>query len=122
MKTFAAALFAASASAELMTSVDYAFMSFVSSFNKMYATAEEFAVRKEHYAAISEAIDAINSNPDIVLIQLGMNDSKKGNYDSNRFHSDYVKMIKEIKELPSNPQIFLIIPTPLYKDGESQMS
>ena len=31
-------------------------------------------------------------------------------------------MIKEIKELPSNPQIFLIIPTPLYKDGESQMS
>ena len=63
MKTFAAALFAASASAELMTSVDYAFMSFVSSFNKMYATAEEFAVRKEHYAAISEAIDAINSNP-----------------------------------------------------------
>ena len=66
--------------------------------------------------------DAVNSKPDIVIIQLGMNDAKAGNYDGQRFHDDYVKMIKQFQELPTKPQIFLVIPTPLYKDGESKMS
>ena len=46
MKTFAASLFAAVASAELMTQFDYEFMRYVSDHGKQYATVEEFKVRQ----------------------------------------------------------------------------
>lgn len=45
--------------------------------------------------------DALKSKPDIVIIQLGMNDSKAGNYDGSAFRHDYLKMIKQFKDLPT---------------------
>lgn len=56
MKTFAASLFTAVASAELMTSMDYAFMRYVSSHSKMYQTVEEFNLRKAAYALVDEHV------------------------------------------------------------------
>jgi len=49
MKTFAAALFAFVASAEVMTSLDYAYIHYVSTHNKFYSTVEEFNMRKARY-------------------------------------------------------------------------
>jgi len=63
MKTFAAALFAAVASAELMTETDYKFMSYISKWGKMYATVEEFLARKELFKSTDAEIQAINNNP-----------------------------------------------------------
>ena len=63
MKTFAAALFAAVASAELMTETDYKFMSFISKWGKMYATVEEFMARKEIFSNMDKHIEIVNSNP-----------------------------------------------------------
>lgn len=57
---------------------------------------------------------ALASEPDIVVILLGMNDSKKGNFDKAMFETDYKKMISDFQALNSKPLIFPCIPTPLY--------
>ena len=63
MKTFAASLFAAVGSAELMSTMDYAFMRYISQYSKMYDTVEEFLLRKERYAKTDEHVESVNSNP-----------------------------------------------------------
>jgi len=63
MKTFTASLFAAVASAELMTSMDYAFMRYISTHSKMYQTRKEFNLRKEAYALVDEHVQRVNSDP-----------------------------------------------------------
>ena len=59
---------------------------------------------------------ALKSEPDIVVMLLGMNDSKKGKYDKKLFQKDYIRMITDFKELKSKPAIFPVIPTPLYAE------
>ena len=60
---------------------------------------------------------ALLTDPNVVIIMFGTNDSKKGNWDRNRFMLDYHKMIRSFQVLPSRPKIYLMIPPPLYKDG-----
>ena len=38
---------------------------------------------------------ALAAEPDIVVILLGMNDSKLGNFDKTMFETDYKRMIKD---------------------------
>ena len=62
MKTFAAvAALGAVASATLMEKIDYDFMRFVSSHNKMYGTVEEFALRKSLFAETDAFVQEANS-------------------------------------------------------------
>ena len=51
-----------------------------------------------------------NFSPDIVIIMLGTNDSKTGNWIvgvKEDFISDYVKLINIYKNLPSNPRVYI---------------
>jgi len=61
------------------------------------------------------------SNPDIIVISLGTNDTcgygtcgdrKCWEY-KDEFESDYRDLIDELSKLPSHPQIFLCAPTPM---------
>lgn len=53
--------------------------------------------------------------PDVVIIKLGTNDTKPQNWKfSKEFYSDYKAMVRELKALPSNPQIFVCKPVPAY--------
>ena len=56
MKALTASLFAAVATAELMTKMDYDFMRYVSEHGKHYETVEEYNVRKEAFALVDEYI------------------------------------------------------------------
>ena len=60
---------------------------------------------------------AMASEPDIVVILLGMNDSKVGNFDEELFVKDYKKMITDFSSLKSKPTIFPCMPTPIYIDN-----
>jgi acyl-CoA thioesterase-1 len=84
------------------------------------ATAQDFGdipyERTRHYHA------AVDSRPDVVIIQLGTNDSKEGYWNKERFISQYKNMIQKFKLLPSKPALFLIIPPPLYVDHFFNMS
>ncbi len=68
---------------------------------------------------------AQDSQPDIVTIQLGTNDSKLINwYDAergNQYADDYVSMIEILKALPSNPQIYAMVPPPLFAPAPYNM-
>lgn len=59
---------------------------------------------------------ALASNPDIVIIALGTNDSKTGIWASHKseFVADYVAMIKEFQALPSHPKIYACLPPPAF--------
>ena len=61
MKTFAATLLATAASASLMTKLDYEFMKYITEFNKMYSTTEEFEMRKELFRATHNFIAEANA-------------------------------------------------------------
>ncbi|MFC1569234.1 GDSL-type esterase/lipase family protein [bacterium] len=57
--------------------------------------------------------DALNSEPDIVTIMLGTNDSKPQNWIfKDEFKADYIAMIDTFRSLPSNPEIYVCLPAP----------
>ena len=58
---------------------------------------------------------ATQFNPDIVIIKLGTNDTKPGNYPdhADEFETDYAKLINHFRELPSEPQIYICTPAPV---------
>jgi len=65
--------------------------------------------------------DALNSEADIVVMMLGTNDSKIFQWNRKQYHNDYIEMVKNMKNLPSKPEIYLMVPPPLYQDGAYQM-
>lgn len=53
-------------------------------------------------------------NPDIVLVMLGTNDTKKCNWDPEIFRRDYRRIVESYQELPSNPRIVLVAPIRIF--------
>ena len=53
---------------------------------------------------------SIEWNPDIVLIMLGTNDTKRRNWDPNIFRCDYTELVKTYMALPAKPRVILIAP------------
>lgn len=63
--------------------------------------------------------NALDFNPDIVVIKLGTNDSKSWNWKhKSDFTKDLQTMIDEFKSLPAKPRIFLCYPSKAYLTGE----
>ena len=59
---------------------------------------------------------ALSSNPAIVIIALGTNDSKTPIWSGHKqeFVGDYVAMIKEFQALPSHPKVWACLPAPAF--------
>lgn len=57
-------------------------------------------------------------NPNVISIDLGANDSKPVNWgvDSANFVQDYTALVDTLEAMPSHPKIFLIYPTPVFKN------
>ena len=47
---------------------------------------------------------------------LGTNDSKNYNWNETAFHADYLEMSRSFMNMPSSPQLYMMIPPPLYAD------
>jgi acyl-CoA thioesterase I len=80
----------------------------------------------EHFSPYREEPrfkEALDSNPDIVIFMLGTNDSWYWNWDwseetsFNAFQKDYIEMVQEFIDLPSKPQVYVMVPPPIYKDN-----
>ena len=61
--------------------------------------------------------ESLEWNPDIVLIMLGSNDTKKRNWDPGVFRRDYEALVRSYMELPSRPRVILIAPIQLFLVG-----
>jgi len=65
---------------------------------------------------------ALESNPDIVIIQHGTNDAQWVNWNWSEnsnfvtFQKNYIELVDSFRDLPSQPVIYLSIPPPIYKD------
>jgi len=56
-------------------------------------------------------------NPDIILIKLGTNDSKSGNWKPDKYKAAYEEMIDEFRAMPSNPVIYMVTPAKAYSSA-----
>ena len=87
---------------------------------------EEYEVRNFGYNDASARCDAdppyvrkgvylksLAWNPDIVLLMLGTNDTKKRNWDPDIFRRDYRWIVESYQALPSSPRVVLITPIPI---------
>lgn len=54
--------------------------------------------------------------PDVVLSLLGTGDSKACNWDSEAFVRDYLQLIQDYRNLPSSPEVILLMPPPLFDE------
>ena len=69
-----------------------------------------------------EYSNALKSNPNIVFIKLGTNDSKLINRPFyNEFKNDYKSLIQSFQELPSHPRIVLLLPLPSFLEDSSSI-
>lgn len=61
---------------------------------------------------------AMEFQPDVVVIKLGTNDTKPQNWGkfSSDYRKDYVWLIEQFKKLPSKPRIYVCLPVPVAKD------
>jgi lysophospholipase L1-like esterase len=65
----------------------------------------------------------INSNPDIVFIKLGTNDSKLINRSQMQaFEQDYTDMVRVLKSLATHPRIVLLLPVKAFSDEKFGIS
>ena len=87
----------------------------------------EYQVRNYGYNDASARFDAdtpyvrkrvyrnsLNWNPDIVLLMLGTNDTKRRNWDPEIFRRDYAHLVDSYLELPSKPRVILIAPIRIF--------
>lgn len=87
---------------------------------------EEYEVRNFGYNDASARFDAdtpyvrkgvyrksLEWNPDLVLLMLGTNDTKKRNWDPDIFRRDYRRLVESYLALPSSPRVVLIAPIPI---------
>ena len=58
---------------------------------------------------------SLDWNPDVVLLMLGTNDTKKHNWDPDIFRRDYRKIVESYLELPSKPRVILIAPIRIFQ-------
>jgi lysophospholipase L1-like esterase/predicted N-acetyltransferase YhbS len=70
------------------------------------------------YWSTKEYASSLRSSPDIVIIQLGTNDSKPENwqYKSN-FVNDYKELINNYKNLPSHPAVYVALSPTVFGEG-----
>ena len=89
---------------------------------------EEYVVKNFGYNDASARFDAdtpyvrkkvyrnsLAWNPDIVLIMLGTNDTKRRNWDPEIFRRDYRKIVQSYLDLPSRPRVILIAPIRIFQ-------
>jgi lysophospholipase L1-like esterase len=60
---------------------------------------------------------ALALQPDVVIIELGTNDTKPYNWHADAFVTDYQDMIKSFQALPKKPHIYLCLPPPVTPPG-----
>ncbi len=91
----------------------------VANFGASTATAHTNGASS--YSSSSEYSESLKFNPNVVLIDLGMNDSKT-TISIDSYKKDYQTIIDSYKKLKSQPRIVLVTPTRSYNTQEEMIS
>ena len=69
------------------------------------------------YVDDSQFQDAKEFKPNIVIIMLGTNDAHMGlNQTNASFIKDYLELVSEFQGLASNPQVWIVMPPPIFSN------
>jgi acyl-CoA thioesterase-1 len=60
--------------------------------------------------------DAQGFSPDIVVILLGTNDAYLSEQQRSNFVNDYTALLNSFRSLPSNPEVYIVIPPPVFNN------
>lgn len=67
--------------------------------------------------------EALEFQPDIVIIMLGTNDAQPNlHYLNTTFVDDYLQVVNALKALESNPEIWIVMPPPIFDDQSGKIS
>lgn len=69
----------------------------------------------EDFAAESLAEDA-----DIVIIMLGTNDSKKINWNAEKYEEEYIRFVQNYQNMESNPEVYIMMPPAVFAATEDE--
>lgn len=92
---------------------------------KNYGVSARTLLRKGNLPYVNELAwkDALDFNPNIVIIKLGTNDSKAANWKhKEEFQGDLQSMIDQLRALPAHPVIYLVRPLVAAEKVVNEMS
>ena len=74
------------------------------------------ALKKADHPYTAEKLyrQSLAFQPDIVLLMLGSNDTKAINWNAEAYARDLGELIESYRELESRPQVFLLLPPPVF--------
>lgn len=90
-----------------------------------YGVSARTLLRKGNLPYVNELAwkDALDFNPNIVIIKLGTNDSKAANWKhKEEFQGDLQSMIDQLRALPAHPVIYLVRPLVAVEKVVNEMS
>lgn len=92
----------------------------IGNFGRSGATVLRKSPRPYHEQP--EYRDALAFKPDIVVLQLGTNDTKRETWEAAgaSFASDYLELIRAFQALETKPRILICRPVPLFRDRGKQ--
>lgn len=92
--------------------VNYVVTNFGNSGKTLLETGNDPYIRTAQYK------NSLTSNPNVVVIQLGTNDSKPANFTKiANYVSDYVKLIKDYKNLATKPVVYVSLPPKVFSSA-----
>lgn len=84
-----------------------------------YGYTNRTATKSADYPYTDEKLykQSLDFNPDIVLIMLGSNDSKKENWDKEKYMNDLGDIVDRYLALKPEIKVYLLVPPPVFEIG-----
>lgn len=75
------------------------------------------AIKDADYPYTKETLyqQSLDFKPDVVVIMLGSNDTKKNNWNKEKFTKDYCEILDSYLNSASKPEVYLLVPTPFFE-------
>lgn len=72
------------------------------------------------YVAEDFAEESLEEDADIVIIMLGTNDSKRKNWNAEKYEEEYIAFIKNYQNMESAPEVYIMMPPAVFAEVEDE--
>lgn len=72
------------------------------------------------YVAEDFAEESLEEDADIVIIMLGTNDSKKKNWNAEKYEEEYIKFVKNYQNMESAPKVYIMMPPAVFAEVKGE--
>lgn len=72
------------------------------------------------YGAEDFAAESLAEDADIVIIMLGTNDSKKMNWNAEKYEEEYIQFVKNYQNMESAPDVYIMMPPAVFAEVEDE--